>query len=286
VRRSEVADATGKNITQTSTARDSLLASLDWPDGIRGYHNRGEPAFYITISSPAIGLAAGEETSRVVMSGLSGAGESQSHDSHGILEAGEVDEVRFSSDSAEGVSITRHRKKPRSSEGKRVHRASKKANRRANQLMEKSEKCSEASRDSAGPTGLVVPEMFENEEAAAALEVPLGDDGPPGVVETSTAIGGNSNWSSQDSGSLATTFSMSLASVSAVVAGPEPSDEAMVDLGGEAHVGSSTTAPTPTAHVEVAAAGTTHSRSEEARRSRNADLKAKRRAKEALQSEN
>jgi hypothetical protein len=74
--------------------------------------------------------------------------------------------------------------------------------------------------------------MFKKEEAAAssmALEGPLGDDGPPGVVETSTAIGGNSNWSSQDSGSLGTTFSMSLASVSAAASEPEPSDEGMVD---------------------------------------------------------
>ena len=63
--------------------------------------------------------------------------------------------------------------------------------------------------------------------------------------------------------------------------------EGMADLGGEAHIGSTTVAPTPTAHGEAAEAGNTHSRSEEARRSRNAALKAKRRAKQslALQSE-
>ena len=102
--------------------------------------------------------------------------------------------------------------------------------------MEKSEKCSEASRDSAGPTGLVVPEMFENEEAAAlamALEASLGDDGPSGVAETSTAIGGNSTWSSQDTKCRATTFSMSLASVSAAAAELEPRDEVIADLGGD-----------------------------------------------------
>jgi hypothetical protein len=140
------------------------------------------------------------------------------------------------SDSVAGVSITRHRKKPRSLESKRLQTASKNANRRASQSMAKSEENLDTLGDSTGPTGLVVPEMFEKEEAAAssmALEGPLGDDGPPGVVETSTAIGGNSNWSSQDSGSLATTFSMSLASVSAAVAGPEPSDEGMADLRGD-----------------------------------------------------
>ena len=91
--------------------------------------------------------------------------------------------------------------------------------------------------DSTGPTGLVVPEMCEKEEAAASsmvLDAPLGD-GPSGVVETSTAIGGNSNWSSQDSESRATTFSMSLASVSAAASEPEPSDEGMADLGGNSN---------------------------------------------------
>jgi hypothetical protein len=66
-----------------------------------------------------------------------------------------------------------------------------------------------------------------------ALAASLGDDGPTGVEETSTAIGDNSNRSSQDSGSRATTFSMSLASVSAAAAGPEPSDKGMVDLDGD-----------------------------------------------------
>ncbi len=50
--------------------------------------------------------------------------------------------------------------------------------------MAKSEENQDTFGDSTGPSGLVVPEMFEKEEAAAssmALEVPLGDDGPPGV---------------------------------------------------------------------------------------------------------
>ena len=74
--------------------------------------------------------------------------------------------------------------------------------------------------------------MFEQEVEASsiALDAPLGD-GPSGVIETSTAIGGNSNWSSQDSESRATTFSMSLASASAAAASePEPSGEGMADL--------------------------------------------------------
>jgi hypothetical protein len=51
------------------------------------------------------------------------------------------------------------------------------------------------------------------------------------VEETSMAIGGNSNCSSQDSGSRTTTFSMSLASISAAAASePETSDEGMADL--------------------------------------------------------
>ena len=54
-----------------------------------------KPVFPITVSSPAIGFAACEETSSVAMSGLSGAGESQSHDSHGILEASETGEASF-----------------------------------------------------------------------------------------------------------------------------------------------------------------------------------------------
>ena len=78
--------------------------------------------------------------------------------------------------------------------------------------------------------------MLEDDEVAAssmALEAPLGD-GPSGVVETSTAIGGNSNWSSPDSGNRATKFSISLASVSVAAASePEPSNEGMADLGVE-----------------------------------------------------
>jgi hypothetical protein len=238
VRISEVEDTTGKNITQILTARDSLLASLDRPDGIRGYHNRGEPAFYITISSPAIGFAAGEETSSVAMSGLSGAGELHSQDLRGISEASEVDEAACVPDNVAGVLPTRHRQKLHSPEDMRRRNASKNAKRRA----VRSENSPE-SRVSAGPTGLSVPEILEDGigylEAAAssmALEVPLGDDGQPGVVETSTATGGNSNWSSQDSASRATTFSISLASVSAAAAAtqPEPSDEGMTECGVDA----------------------------------------------------
>ena len=180
----------------------------------------------------------------MAMSGLSGAGESHSHDSHGILEASEVDEASFVPDNVEGISPTRHRRKLHSPEDMRRRNASKNAKRRA----ARSENSPE-SRVSAGPTGLSVPEILEDGigylEAAAssmaleaassmALEASLGDDGPSGVAETSTAIGGNSNWGSQDSESRATTFSMSLASVSAAASEPEPRDEAMA-VGGNSN---------------------------------------------------
>ena len=172
----------------------------------------------------------------MAMSGLSGASELHSHDSHVSFEASEVDEAACVPDNVAGVLPTRHRQKLHSPEDMRRRNASKNAKRRA----VRSENSPE-SRVSAGPTGLSVPEILEDgigylETAASsmALEVPLGDDGQPGVVETSTATGGNSNWSSQDSASRATTFSISLASVSATAASePKPSDEGMADIGGD-----------------------------------------------------
>ena len=174
----------------------------------------------------------------MAMSGLSGAGEAQSHDSHGISEASEAGEASFAWDSVEGAPPTRHGQKQHSPEDMRRRNVSKKAKRRAAERKNSSEL-----RVSAGPTGLAVPEILEEGndylEAAAssmALDAPLGDDGPSGVVETSTAIGGNSNWGSQDSERRATKFSMSLASASAAAASePEPSDEGMADLGGNSN---------------------------------------------------
>jgi hypothetical protein len=159
-----------------------------------------------------------------------GAGESQSHDSNGTSEASEGAVAVFASDGKDAALMTRNGQPPRSAEGRHHRSASKRAKKRASKSEASMTVNQEAFRESAGPSGMVQPEMFENEEAAAssmALAASLGDDGPSGVVETNTAIGGNSNWSSQESGSLATTFSRSLASVSAAVIGPEPSDEGM-----------------------------------------------------------
>ena len=52
----------------------------------------------------------------MAMSGLSGAGESQSHDSHGISEASEAGEASFTWGSVEGVPPTRHGQKQHSPE--------------------------------------------------------------------------------------------------------------------------------------------------------------------------
>jgi len=77
--------------------------------------------------------------------------------------------------------------------------------------------------------------ISDEDEAVDLEELMRGaEETTSSVEETSMAIGGNSNWSSQDSGSRATTFSMSLASISAAASEPKPSDELMADLDGDA----------------------------------------------------
>ena len=87
----------------------------------------------------------------------------------------------------------------------------------------------EAFGDSTGPTGPVVPEMFEKQEAATssmAMDALLGDVVDGRLKERRRGKHGDR--------SRATSFSMSLSSLSAAaVSEPKPTDESMAALGSD-----------------------------------------------------